>query len=100
VVQSYTRPLDLKPQLPYDRRSVGQSVLVSGHGKHFQTFVIFSRGVHSLTRGLVTVSLLPHLRLGSLSVASYDSQGYGGGILSRLHTDADSGFVDVSNISC
>jgi hypothetical protein len=24
--------------------------------------------------------------LGSLSVASYDSQGYGGGILSRLHT--------------
>jgi hypothetical protein len=24
--------------------------------------------------------------LGSLSVASYDSQGYGGGILTRLHT--------------
>jgi hypothetical protein len=24
--------------------------------------------------------------LGSLSVASYDSQGYGGGILSRIHT--------------
>jgi hypothetical protein len=31
-------------------------------------------------------TLLSHLRLGSLSVASYDSQGYGGGILSRLHT--------------
>jgi hypothetical protein len=26
-----------------------------------------------------------HLRLGSLSVASYNSQGYGGGILTRLH---------------
>jgi hypothetical protein len=30
--------------------------------------------------------LLSHLRLGSLSVASYDSQGYGGGILT-LHPD-------------
>jgi hypothetical protein len=30
--------------------------------------------------------LLSHLRLGSLSVASYDSQGYHGGILTRLHT--------------
>jgi hypothetical protein len=30
--------------------------------------------------------LLSHLRLSSLSVASYDSQGYGGGILTRLHT--------------
>jgi hypothetical protein len=30
--------------------------------------------------------LLSHLRLGSLLVASYDSQGYGGGILTRLHT--------------
>jgi hypothetical protein len=30
--------------------------------------------------------LLVHLRLGSLSVASYDSQGYGAGILTRLHT--------------
>jgi hypothetical protein len=27
--------------------------------------------------------------LGSLSVASYDSQGYGGGILSRLHTGSN-----------
>jgi hypothetical protein len=31
------------------------------------------------------VQLYPRA-LGSLSVASYDSQGYGGGILSRLHT--------------
>jgi hypothetical protein len=30
--------------------------------------------------------LLAHLILGSLSVASYDSQGYGGGILTCLHT--------------
>jgi hypothetical protein len=29
--------------------------------------------------------LLFHLRLDSLFVASYDSQGYGGGIVSRLH---------------
>jgi hypothetical protein len=29
--------------------------------------------------------LVSNLRLGSLSVASYDSQGYGGGILARLH---------------
>jgi hypothetical protein len=28
----------------------------------------------------------PRNRVGSLSVASHDSQGYGGGILSRLHT--------------
>jgi hypothetical protein len=27
--------------------------------------------------------------LGSLSVASYDSQGYGGGILTRLHTGVE-----------
>jgi hypothetical protein len=32
--------------------------------------------------------LLSHLRLGALSVAFYDSQGYGGGILSLLHTVA------------
>jgi hypothetical protein len=32
--------------------------------------------------------VLSHLRLDSLSVASNDSQGYGGGILSRLQTDA------------
>jgi hypothetical protein len=31
--------------------------------------------------------LLFHLRLSSLFVASYDSQDYGGGMLSRLHTD-------------
>jgi hypothetical protein len=30
-------------------------------------------------------TLLSHLRLGSLFVASYDSQYYGGGILIRLH---------------
>jgi hypothetical protein len=30
--------------------------------------------------------LLSHLRLGSLYVTSYISQGYGGGILSRLHS--------------
>jgi hypothetical protein len=29
--------------------------------------------------------ILFHLRLGSLSVASYDSQDYGGGILTSLH---------------
>jgi hypothetical protein len=32
------------------------------------------------------VSWLYSQLLGSLFVASYDSQGYGGGILSRLHT--------------
>jgi hypothetical protein len=32
------------------------------------------------------VSQLYPRALGSLSIASYDSQGYGGGILSRLHT--------------
>jgi hypothetical protein len=31
-------------------------------------------------------TLPSHLRLCSLFVASYDSQGYGGGILTRLHT--------------
>jgi hypothetical protein len=30
--------------------------------------------------------LLSHMRLGSLFVASYDSEGYGGSILTRLHT--------------
>jgi hypothetical protein len=34
-------------------------------------------------------TLLCHSRLGSLSVASYDSQGYGGGILTRFHTGND-----------
>jgi hypothetical protein len=29
---------------------------------------------------------LSHLRLGSLFIASHDSEGYGGGILTRLHT--------------
>jgi hypothetical protein len=32
------------------------------------------------------VAQLYPLALGSLFVASYDSQGYGGGILTRLHT--------------
>jgi hypothetical protein len=31
--------------------------------------------------------------LGSLSVASYDSQGYDGGILTRLHTGYENGFL-------
>jgi hypothetical protein len=34
--------------------------------------------------------------LGSILVASYDSQGYGGGILSRLHTGPN-GFVASCN---
>jgi hypothetical protein len=32
------------------------------------------------------VAQLYHQALGSLFVASYDSQGYGGGIQTRLHT--------------
>jgi hypothetical protein len=36
--------------------------------------------------------------LGSLSVASYDSQGYGGGILSRLHSTRDS--FSMQSIPC
>jgi hypothetical protein len=36
---------------------------------------------------LVPITILyRHLRLCSLYIASYDSQGYGGGILTRLHT--------------
>jgi hypothetical protein len=36
--------------------------------------------------GLETVIFRSHLRLSSLFVTSFDSQGYNGGILSRLHT--------------
>jgi hypothetical protein len=35
---------------------------------------------------------------GSLFVASYDSQGYSGGILTRLHTGSWGGYVPVSNL--
>jgi hypothetical protein len=43
---------------------------------------------HSLVRAVTpnNYTLPSHLRLGSLFVASYESQGYGGSILSRLHT--------------
>jgi hypothetical protein len=34
--------------------------------------------------------LLSHLRLGSLFVASYDSQGCGGGILTHIHMGLNS----------
>jgi hypothetical protein len=102
----------LCPKLPYDRRSVGQSILVSGHHPGYVTnfsftspeyifrHLRFSCGAPSLMTGwvcnlLVRVLLdlasavtlgsskchrtwdhilLSPLRLGSLSVASYDSQ--------------------------
>jgi hypothetical protein len=38
--------------------------------------------------------------LGSLSVASYDSQGHGVGILSRLHTGKLSGNVIATTNTC
>jgi hypothetical protein len=110
--------------LSYDRRSVGQSVLVPGHHlgpatnssftsiqNTFRHLRSSSCGVPSLRRGplcnllvqlllglasAVTLgskshttrdqTLLSRFMLGSLSVASYVTQGYGGGILSRLHT--------------
>jgi hypothetical protein len=44
------------------------------------------------------VQLYPRA-LGSLSVASYDSQGYGGSILTRLHTGCHSVFLEFKYIS-
>jgi hypothetical protein len=48
----------------------------------------FARGatLGSRSRWIWDHSLLSHLRLGPLSVVSYDSQGYGWGILTHLHT--------------
>jgi hypothetical protein len=48
------------------------------------------------SRGIHNHILLSHLRLGSLFVTSYDSQGYGGGILTRLHA----GDYDISLKCC
>jgi hypothetical protein len=37
--------------------------------------------------------------LGSVSVASYDKQGYGGGVLSRLHTGTNLKIISIQIIS-
>jgi hypothetical protein len=83
--------------------SVGQSILVSGPMTRFLLLSDLS-GLHVVghppsreedwpviysykSRRTRDHILLSHLRLlGSLFVASYDSQGYGGGILTHLHT--------------
>jgi hypothetical protein len=137
LLGSYSGDTESKLKLSYDRRSVGQSILVSGHHlvpatnssftlmeNLFRHLKLSSCEVPSLTRGeicslsvhlllglanAVTIRsksrrtrdhiLLCHLRLGSLFVASYNSRGYGGGILSHLHKvkmhfrTADSPFI-------
>jgi hypothetical protein len=101
-------PHHLNLKLLCDRRSVDLSALVSGN--RFRTLRLSSWEAPSLTRGRVcnlfvqlllalasAVTLgsksrrtrdhisLSHWRLGSLSVACYDSQDYGGGILTRVY---------------
>jgi hypothetical protein len=44
------------------------------------------------------VAQIYHLALGSLSVTSYDSQGYCGGILSHLHAGREEGELFVESI--
>jgi hypothetical protein len=39
---------------------------------------------------------LPHLKLGSLSVASYNLQGYGGNILTHLHKGGNSKWTELT----
>jgi hypothetical protein len=81
-----------------DWRSVSQLVLVSSHiwGLWPDIFSVRNteyvwqlrssfRGTPSLTRGLATVFYCLRFET-SLFVASYDSQGHGGGIRPRLHT--------------
>jgi hypothetical protein len=67
--------------------------------------ILLSQIRHSLNlEGQVPVFLSPRNRVaqlypqapGSLFVASYDSQGYGGGIRSRLHTGSNSSCVRSS----
>jgi hypothetical protein len=122
-----------RSKLSYDRRSVGQSVLVSDH--HLAHEIIcfplsrklssevscFSRVWHPLWRGdesviysckcywaLSTLSLsgpsaayletisYSYLGLDSLSVSSYDYQGYDGGILCLLYTGLQGLWCDIT----
>jgi hypothetical protein len=90
-----------KTKLSHDRRSVGQSILVSNHHPKpatnfsftsmeniFRHLRVSSCVAPSLMSGRVcNLSVqLSHLRLSSISVTSYYSQGYSGDILTRPYT--------------
>jgi hypothetical protein len=73
--------------------SCGTISLTRGRGcnLYVQVLLDLSRAVTigSMSRRTRDHILLSHLRLNPPSVASYDSQDYGGGILSRLHMDSN-----------
>jgi hypothetical protein len=91
IVSPASLELHFKFKLSYDRKSVSQSVLVSGHQLGPVTNFSFpglasAVALESMTRRTREHILLPHIGLDLLFIASEDSQRYSGGILTNLHT--------------